>query len=270
MLTWIIAFLPPDMIRWIGRLQFRIPIAGWIIGWFGNKFLASEGIIRYGVGAGLRFDARGGSSGYLFGTTEPHEQIALAKYLQAGFTFYDIGANVGFFSTLAGRLVGKSGSVYAFEPNPVCVEKVKKNAKLNGFDHVKVVQAAVSSTTGITNFKIGHITGASTIVGNQLNDGLCVAVVAIDDFIENEKASGPNLVMIDAEGAEILILEGMHKTILKFRPVIMCEIHWIGDEFKEYFEKNLAGIGYTIKRLDGENWPDGKIRFHAILLPINA
>jgi len=128
----------------------------------------------------------------------------------------------------------------------------------------------VSSNTGSVNLKIGYITGASMIVGNQQSDGLSVAVVAIDDFIENEKARGPNLVMIDAEGAEILILEGMHKTILRFRPVIMCEIHWIGDEFMQYFEKNLAGIGYKIKRLDGENWPDGKIRFHAILLPINA
>lgn len=270
MLTWIIGILPPNIIRWIGRLQFRIPIIGPFIGWFGHNVLAAEGEIRYGVGAGLRFDAHGGSSGFLFGTTEPHEQDALAKYLQPGFIFYDIGANVGFFSTLAGRLVGETGCVYAFEPNPVCVEKVKKNAKLNGFDHIKVIQAAVSSNTGSVNLKIGHITGASTIVGNQQSDGLSVAVVAIDDFLENEKARGPNLVMIDAEGAEILILEGMHKTILKFRPVIMCEIHWIGDEFMQYFEKNLAGIGYTIKRLDGENWPDGKIRFHAILLPINA
>jgi hypothetical protein len=96
MLRPLLARLPAGVIRWFGRLQFQIPALGPAIGWFGRNALADEGVIQHGVGAGLSFDARGGAPGFLYGTSEPHEQAALARVLRPGDVFYDIGANVGF------------------------------------------------------------------------------------------------------------------------------------------------------------------------------
>lgn len=266
----VVARLPAGLIRWAGRLQFRIPILGPALGWFSRRVLATEGVIRHGIGAGLRFDALGGSAGFLFGTSEPPEQAALARLLQSGDVFYDIGANVGFFATLAARLVGSSGRVYAFEPNPVCVVQVKKNAALNGFSQVEVVEAAVSSTSGHTRLRLEHLTGVSTIMEEASSGGLKVVVTSVDDFIRDRRARVPTLVMIDTEGAEIEVLRGMQVTILQHRPVIMCEVHWIGDEFLRYCRDQLIPIGYTVRRLDGGEFPKGPLRFHALLTPDNG
>lgn len=263
----LIAWLPAGMIRWVGQLQFRIPILGPVLGRFSRRVLATEGVIRHGIGSGLRFDARGGTAGFLFGTSEPHEQAALDRFLQPGDVFYDIGANVGFFATLAARLVGAGGMVYAFEPNPACALRVKRNAALNSFSQVEVVEAAVSSESGRTRLKLGHITGASTIMWNASEAGVEVALISVDDFIRDRSARGPTVVMIDAEGAEIRVLEGMQETIRKYRPVIMCEVHWIGEEFLSHCHERLIPLGYTVRPLKGGEFPTGLSRFHALLTP---
>ena len=41
----------------------------------------------------------------------------LTTWLREGDTFYDVGANVGYFSLIASRLVADSGRVVAFEPS---------------------------------------------------------------------------------------------------------------------------------------------------------
>lgn len=266
MLNRLISRLPSNWIRWIGRQQFKYPVIGPAIGWVGRKVLASEGVIRHGVGAGLRFDAQGGTAGFLFGTAEPEEQAALKRYLRHGDVFYDIGANVGFFATLAAHLVGSQGKVYAFEPNPACAMRIRKNAELNQFSHVEVVEAAVSSCSGRTSLRLGTITGGSSIMGEKGDRAIDVAQLSIDDF-RTRGSRGPTLVMVDAEGAEIEVLEGMCETIQTCRPVIMCEVHWIGNEFLQYCREHLVPQGYEIRSLTGEEFPTTPARFHVILEP---
>src|SRR5438046_3189821 len=130
MLSYLVSRLPPSWIRWAGRLRDRVPLFGPVVRWFARDVLATQGVIRHGLGAGLRFDARLGSGGYLLGTAEPDEQAALGGFLKPGDVFYDLGANIGFFATLAARLVGSGGRVYAFEPNPACAGQVRRNADL--------------------------------------------------------------------------------------------------------------------------------------------
>ncbi|MGF1579462.1 MAG: FkbM family methyltransferase [Gemmataceae bacterium] len=267
MLAKLVSLLPASWIRSIGILQFRVPVLGPIIGYVGRNVLATQGTIRHGIGAGLKFDASGGVPGFLFGTSEPHEQAALAQYLKPGDVFYDIGANVGFFATRAAHLVGPEGKVYAFEPFPQSAEKVRKNAALNDFKHVEVIEAAVSSEPGEATLKIGAISGQNSLRYDNQHGAVKVAVVSIDDMREKRSAPGPKLVMIDAEGAEVEVLKGMANTIKECRPVIMVEVHWLGDEFLDYCRENIESIGYTIRPLVGEKLPEGPVRYHAVLEP---
>lgn len=265
-LSFLASRVPPSWIRWVGRLRARFPSLGPVVSWMARDVLAGEGVIRHGVGAGLRFDARRGSGGYLLGTTEPEEQAALARYLKAGDVFYDLGANIGFFAVLAARLVGQSGRVYAFEPNPECTSQVRRNAEINGFTQVEVIEAAVSSKSGRARLHLGD-TNLSSMIARGDESGIEVALTSVDDFVREKSARPPNLVMIDVEGAEIEVLRGMRETIARHRPVIMCEVHWIGADFFAYCAEHLTPAGYNVEPLDGKPFPIEPDRFHALLMP---
>jgi FkbM family methyltransferase len=264
MLRQIVSRLPPGVVRAVGRAQFRSPLIARGVRLATGR-LTSAGTIRHGVGAGLRFDATGGYPGYLLGTSEPEEQAFVAAHLVPGGVFYDIGANVGFYSTIAARLVGPTGHVYAFEPHPTSAASADQNAQLNGFTNVTVVPAAVSDTDGRTTLSLAEISAK-----NHLADGpgIEVDVITLDHWRRRCDARPPTLVMIDAEGAELNVLDGMRETLVEHRPVVCCEVHWLGDRFLDYCRRDLAPLGYRVTNLDGGSWPSHG-RWHAALFPMD-
>ncbi len=261
-MNFVLRWLPRTWIRRCGQLQFRIPWLRRPIEWASRKIVAREGIIQRGIGQGLRFDATNGYPGYLFGTSEPEEQALLAKMLKVGAVFYDVGANIGFYSTVAARLVGPTGQIFAFEPMPHSAESCRKNARLNGFDHVMVIEGAVGAQSGEARLAIGN----SSAVHRLEDQGeLQVQVHAVDVWRADLNAPVPDVVMIDVEGAELDVFRGMIQTIRECRPTIMVEVHWLGDRFTEYFESELAPLGYLCATYGGGTIPTDVERFHALL-----
>ncbi len=255
--------LPPRFVRAVGRAQFRSPLVARAVR-LATRGLTGSGVISHGVGAGLRFDAAGGYPGYLLGTTEPAEQALVAEHLDEGGVFYDIGANIGFYSTIAARLVGPPGRVYAFEPYPPSCASTARNAALNGFENVTVIEAAVGDTSGTTTLALSEHSAKHALAEGV---GVEVEVIALDGWIEREQARPPTLVMIDVEGAEIEVLRGMARTLADHRPVVCCEVHWLGERFLDYCREDLAALGYGARNLAGGPLPfDG--RWHAVLAPL--
>lgn len=76
---------------------------------------------------------------YYWRCYEPNETWAIRKILRPGDIFIDIGANIGYFSVLAARLVGPTGRVFAFEPVPPTVERLRHNIKINGVNNITIV-----------------------------------------------------------------------------------------------------------------------------------
>lgn len=223
---------------------------------------AREGPIQSGVGQGLRFCAKGGYPGYLLGTSEPEEQKILARSLALNDVFYDIGANIGFYSTLAARLVGKSGRVFAFEPFPESAQACLQNALSNGFDHVTVVEVAVGEENGLVRLELEKFSAGHRLGSGR---GIEVPMVGIDSWRAEAGAPPPQLVMIDVEGAELSVLRGMLTTIENARPVIMVEVHWLGEAFLDFVRDSLVPVGYRATTYEGEPLPDGIVRYHALL-----
>ena len=73
-------------------------------------------------------------------------QVLLGRHLQPEAVFYDIGANVGFFSLLASRLVGSRGYVAAFEPLPRNFSFMKSHLKLNRMSNMFVLETGRPSS----------------------------------------------------------------------------------------------------------------------------
>ena len=255
MLSYLVSKLPASTIRFFGRLQFRFPILKSLINRISQYTVTEDGIIQRGVGKGLRFNAQGCNPGFLLGTSEPEEQQLLAKLLQPGDIFYDLGANAGFYAVLGAHLTGPNGKVYAFEPVPELAERIDYNAKLNNFRHIEVIQAAVCDLDGTVNFGIEESHIQSSIRRARENQGTDVQALTLDTWADVHP--DPQVVMMDVEGAEIEALRGSLALIRRSRPFMMVEVHWLGETFVEFVEDAILPLGYQVTTYDGSPLPKG-------------
>jgi len=136
-----------------------------------------------------------------------------------GWTVLDVGAYVGLFSMRASRLVGDSGRVVAFEPNPLAYYWLRRNIALNRLSNVEALPIALGSYDGVTELYIvlkGNI-GVSSIFRNHLlkqgeASGSFIVVKVpmrkLDSIAEKLRLNHVDLVKIDVEGAELEVLRG--------------------------------------------------------------
>jgi len=192
------------------------------------RFLGPVPNIESGPGKGLRFD--GGSASHLFssGRYELPVQEVLGSMLSPGNVFCDIGANAGFFSILASRLVGPSGRVFALEPVPRNASMVEKNARLNHMTNIEVLRMAASERSGPSELLLAEYAGGAVLKGAgsppDLAGSLTVDTSTIDDLVTHKKMRPPDAVKIDVEGAELAVLRGMVETLRKWAPRLIVEV----------------------------------------------
>jgi FkbM family methyltransferase len=185
-------------------------------------------VIKGGQGAGIKLCRRRADAKFALGTYEPAVQDALSASLGLGQVFYDIGANIGFFSLIAARKVGREGRVYAFEPVPRNARSIELSARLNGFDTLEVFADAVGAAAGRATLLLArHIGGAVlAFLGPppDLSSSIEVPLITIDAAIQRYDLRPPHLIKIDVEGAELDVLHGMKDTLLAHRPKLICEV----------------------------------------------
>lgn len=228
-----------------------------------------------GIGAGLKFCPDESNHTFARGTYESPIQQVLAQYLKPGDVFYDIGANIGFFSTIAARLVGKSGRVYAFEPVAKNVARVRRNAKLNRFSQIKVFQKAVSQTSGQGNLLLAKHSGGATLatVGMppDMTGAVRVDLISIDDWVNQKKVKSPSLIKIDVEGAELEAIAGMLQTIRTFKPILLYEVDDSQlasfKQKQEELDTYVKELGYQISHTENAYNIPGWYIGHSIAIP---
>lgn len=193
-------------------------------------------------------------------TTQIFKQV-----VKDGDTVVDVGANIGYFTLLAARLVGKKGKVYAFEPEPRNYEAMLRNIVLNGYDNVFAVQKAVSNVTGIAKLYLSKIdVGAHTLreyhdhpqfEESQFGEFVEVGSVTLDEFFQ-EKRHPIDVIKMDVEGAEMAALLGMDRIIgenenlkmfIEFYPSAIREMGYSPEEF---IQKLLKYYGFSIIAID--------------------
>jgi FkbM family methyltransferase len=185
------------------------------------------------------------------GALERPVQEALRRLLAPGMTVWDVGANVGFFSLVCGRLVAPAGRVVAFEPVGASAAAIRRNAELNGLGGViEAREAAVWSESGrgellvVADRSWSHL--AATGHHAQTRAEVAVELVAADDLVAAGEPP-PDVVKVDVEGAEIQVLDGMERVLREHGPVLVIELH----ETNRAVAERLRAAGYTMENLDG-------------------
>jgi len=184
--------------------------------------------IRQGPGKGLKLSLENASSSHWHGTNELPVQSALARFLRPGDTFYDVGANVGFFSLIAAHLVGPSGTVVAVEPVPANAAITRQNAARNNFANVRVLEIALGAEAGKAELHVTKHPGGATLSDTEnppdVTGEIWVRVATLDDLVMAETRGAPRLVKIDVEGTELEVMKGMTATLSEFKPAVLFEV----------------------------------------------
>jgi FkbM family methyltransferase len=160
------------------------------------------------------------SQKFLLGTYEPYMQKAFAKYVGDGATVYDVGAHAGYHSLLCSLLVGRSGRVIAFEPNPGNRESIKRQLAANPDAQVTISPYALSDRSELMALDTSHGSSEGYL---SAAGAFSVEARQIDYLIEHEGFPVPNVMKIDVEGHEEQVLLGGLATIDQFRPVILVD-----------------------------------------------
>jgi len=207
--------------------------------------------ILSGPGRGLRINLHGSAVAFATGTAERPLQEALQRELGPGATFFDIGANVGFVTIIAAKLVGRSGRVVAFEPVPANVAAIKENLALNRIDWVDVHETAIGRRSGSSaSLIVSDVSAfsrlASVSVPTGARETIEVAVNSVDELLAAGALPVPDVIKIDVEGAELEVIEGMRRTIKEHRPVLLCEVHDCNAEYVAL----VQSLGYEAINLD--------------------
>ena len=193
--------------------------------------------------------------GYLTGCAEEGMNEALCRYLKPGDCFYDVGAHIGFYSLIAARLIGQSGHIVAFEPDPGNAETVRENAAKNGFPGISVVCAAISDRDEVVRFHRSAQDGPSRMSGMLIRENateiqeseiIPCRAVSLDSFSSRHET--PNLVKIDVEGAELQVLEGARSLLRQKQPVLIIEVH--DQQTLPSVRSLLSGVGYVVEPIE--------------------
>lgn len=195
---------------------------------------------------GARWVVGAMNHGCWLGSYERAKQQLFSEQVKPGAVVYDIGANAGFYTLLAARLAGPTGRVYAFEPVPANIARLRRHLSLNRTSNVEVLELAVSDAAGEALFDDapGYAVGRLSAAGRLL-----VKTDTLDQLVASGRLAAPDCLKIDVEGAEASVLRGARQVLEEHRPVVFLATH--GPVAHEEATAVLLSLGYRLEALDG-------------------
>jgi FkbM family methyltransferase len=164
-----------------------------------------------------------------YGRYCPEILAIFRRFVKPGQTVIDVGAQVGYFSVFLAELVGASGCVCSFEPDPKPRSWLERSKEINSMNWLRILPLALSSSSGEIDFYISQQVGWSTAVaGTHLRDLSTVRVQAAsyDSLAKAELVPrSVDFIKIDVEGSEVRVLRGMERTLRENRPVLVMEVN---------------------------------------------
>lgn len=145
------------------------------------------------------------------------------------YTFIDVGAHYGYFTIIAGKVLGSGGKVISIEPNPKSYKRLLKNITINNLNEiVRTYNIGLSEYEG--RAKMGSWDNRKTINDSRGS----IVLMSFDELCGKEHIT-PDIIKIDVFGAEGNILSGMPETLRQVSH-IFCELH---EDMNGYTAKDI-------------------------------
>lgn len=202
----------------------------------------------------------------LYASNLIHEKVTTGlfkKVVKKGNVVVDLGANIGYFTLLAAKIVGPEGKVFSFEPEPKNYGYLEKNIELNNYNNVQSFQKAVADKNGktrlyICDYDTGHHTinnfeGVRAYSQGRLvkEKSVEIETVTLDEFFKG-KEELIDVIKMDVEGAEALVLAGMDNILKKNKKLQMfieffpLLIKKMGSSPSEFLRKLIEDYRFSI------------------------
>lgn len=199
---------------------------------------------------------------YWFGVRRGYESVEVSWWLRLvddATSVVELGANVGYYSVLAGRR--RPGLAYvAVEPHPGSAAALRRNLELNGVGAVVREVAAVPQdlvgTEVVLQVPVSHDhfadapTGAFVDLGEGvpgLPAGADYSVVEVrPEVVPVRDVVGPDvdLLKIDVEGLEHRLLADLLPVLAESRPTILVEVLDRAGDLRAWIATELLPLGY--------------------------
>lgn len=171
-------------------------------------------------------------------------------------TFFDIGSNIGYYSIIA-KKANPNLNIFAFEPSNGPYHYLKENINLNKMHDIHAIKMAVGNENIVLDFYEDinpkfkylkyHVSGTGNTQNtwnNQQTNRYSIECVTVDNFVEEYKISSVDVMKIDTEATEDKVLLGALNTIIKFQPIIICEV--LPNKIEEQIFKIINNLEYSI------------------------
>lgn len=227
---------------------------------YANKVIASKLKTNFGIiqGNKMVLDKNDSLCLSIKGIYEPFGTETVKKLIKEGDTVLDLGANIGYYALIFAKLVGETGKVFAFEPEPTNFDLLKKNVELNGYKNVVLIQKAVLNKKGKVKFYIRDDNKIGSSIYNREDSDKCITVesISLDEYFKDYSGK-IDFIKVDVEGAEKYVLKGMHNLLNKNKTInIFTEFYPAGfekckTEPKEYLNA-LIKHNFKLYNIDEE------------------
>ncbi len=162
-----------------------------------------------------------------WGIWEPAGTAIMRQLCVTPVDFIDIGANIGWYTMVAGHVLAGRGHVHSFEPDPAHVAKLRANVALNRLGNVTVNGWALSDHAGSASLHLNNSNrGDNSLFPAEVRPhSVPVELRRLDDYAGLE-GTRPLVMKIDVQGAEIDVLAGAERLLTAYphEIVVMCEM----------------------------------------------
>jgi len=188
------------------------------------------------------------------GIHEPFETKIMQEEIKKDDIILDIGANIGYYTLIFAKLVGKHGKVFAFEPDQSNFLLLKRNVEINGYENVVLIEKAIFNKTGKTKLYLSEIAAIDHRIYDptyKRESRKCVTVeaICIDDYFKNYTGK-IDFIKMDIQGAEGIAFQGMLNLLKKSDVKLIVEffpngLKAAGTDPEECL-KLLVGLGFEL------------------------
>ena len=178
------------------------------------------------------------SGALALGSFEKTEVELFRQILKESMNVVDIGAHIGYYTLIAGRRVGPSGKVFSYEPEKLNFSFLKRNIDLNKLNNVQIHNHGIADISDKrTLYLDNHNRGHNSLANDKKKRSTVeISLETLDNALDKYGSPKIDIIKMDIEGAEVLALAGMKKTIARNPKIII---------FTEFYPKAIERLGHS-------------------------